>query len=279
MNRPCPEPEELLRLLDGEVSENHAARLRSHLVACRHCAQEFEAQRRLAARLAAPVEGVPSSGAAQALLRRLDSTVAPRPPRMARRWWALGAGGLAAAVAVATLIVLPRGASGPGEFRARGAAVAWGSKVGIEVWALEKAPRKLVAGAPVAQGTPFVASYSNVDSAAAHLLAFGVDARGEVHWLYPAFDDPDTDPKSVRLEPLHVQQALPDSVVLEDVPPGPLRIVSVISRSPLRVSSVESLPTQERTVEGLRARFPGAGVSELLLRAEPLRARNREPHP
>jgi hypothetical protein len=121
----------------------------------------------------------------------------------------------------------------------------------------------------VAQSTVFVASYSNIDTAAAHLLAFGIDARGEVHWLYPAFDDSRADPQAVRLEPLHVQQALPDSVVLEDVPVGPLRIVSIISRGPLHVSSVEGLPADERTLETLRARFPGARVGELLLRVEP----------
>jgi hypothetical protein len=276
MSRPCPEPEELLRLLDGEASENHAARLRSHLVACRRCAQELDAQRRLIGRLAAPV-GDAAPGAAQALLRRLDRMAAASPRRSAPWWWAVGAAGLAAA-AVA-LVVLPRGASGPGEFRARGAAVAWGSKIGVEIWALEKAPRKLVAGAPVPKGTPFVASYSNVDAAAGYLLAFGLDARGEVHWLYPGFDDPGTDPRSVRLEPLHVQQVLPDSVVLDDLPTGPLRIVCVITRSPLLVSSVESLAANQRTLDGLRARFPGARVDELLLRVEPPRAHDREPPP
>jgi hypothetical protein len=268
MNRACPAPEELLRLLDGEITENRSSQLRSHLVDCRHCAQELEAQKQLTARLGAPIDGTPAPGAAQAILRRLDSAVASRPRPPASRWWVLGAGGLAAAAAVA-LVALPRAARDPGEFRPRGATVARINRVGIELWALETAPRKLASGAPVAPSTAFVASYSNIDTAAAHLLAFGVDARGEVHWLYPAFDDSRADPPAVRLEPLHVQQALPDSVVLEDVPVGPLRVVSIISRGPLHVSSIEGLAAGERTLEPLRARFPDAQVSELLLRVEP----------
>ncbi len=268
MNNPCPKPEELLRLIDGELTENRGSRLRSHLSTCRSCAQELEAQERLVARIAATVDGLPSPGAAQAVLRRLDAAAAPRP-RDLPRWRAalLCAGGLATVAALA-FVALPRGARDGGEFRTRGAAVAWTSKVGIEVWALEATPRKLAAGARVAQGTAFVASYSNVDTAPAHLLAFALDGEGEVHWLYPGYEDASTDPAAVRLEPRHVQQALPEAVALEGVPVGPLRIVWIISRGPLRVSSVEAPPTGERTLEAVRARFPGAVVGELVVRVE-----------
>ncbi len=267
MNRPCPEPEELLHLLDGEVTENRSSQLRSHMTNCRQCAQELEAQKQLTMRLAAPVDGVPSPGAVQAVLRRIDSNAAPKPRAVVRWIPALCAGGLAAVAAV-TLMVLPRGANERGEFRARGATVAWTNKVGIEIWALGTAPRKLAAGARVTQGTALVASYSNIDTAAANLLAFGFDGRGEVHSLYPGYGDSRTDPLTVRLEPLHIQQTLPDAVALDDVPVGPLRIVWIISRGPLHVSSIEALLAGDRTLEALRARFPGTRVGELLLHVE-----------
>lgn len=277
-NVPCPPAEELLRLVDGELSENRTSLLRAHALHCERCARELETGSRLAARIAAPVHGVPSPGAAQALLRRLDAAVAPRP-RARAWWWAVGAGALAAAMAV-TLAVLPRPPRDAGGFRARGTAVAWRNRIGVELWALEETPRKLGAGASVAPGTAFVASYTNLDRDAAHLLAFGVDAHGEVHWLYPAFDDPRTDPQSVRLEPLHVQQALPDAVAPEALPPGPLRMISITSRQPLRVSSVEALSAGGRALDALRARFRDARVDELILRVEPAPTpANARPHP
>jgi hypothetical protein len=105
-----------------------------------------------------------------------------------------------------------------------------------------------------------VASFSNVDGAPAYLLAYALDARGEVHWLYPAWLDPRTDPRSVTLDAALVQRALPESVVLEDVAPGPLTFVLVTTRAPLRVSSIERAPSAARTPEAVRARWPEARV-------------------
>ena len=102
-----------------------------------------------------------------------------------------------------------------------------------------------------------------VFAAPAYLLAYALDARGEVHWLYPAFLDARSDPASVRLDASAVQRALPDSVILEDVPAGDLRFVFVVTRAPLRVSSVESIPPAARTPAALRARFPDARIDEL----------------
>ncbi|HET8538477.1 MAG TPA: hypothetical protein VFL83_01265 [Anaeromyxobacter sp.] len=263
MTRACPPPRELTRLIDGEVTENRAAELRTHAAACGACARELEAQRTLVARVAAPVPGVPSEGAHEALSRRLDAAERPRDAvAPSRRAWAVG-GLAAAALAVVVVVPLVRGAPDRGEFQARGAPVEWTRKVGVELWALDGGPRKLAAGDRLAPGVALVGSFSNVDSAPAWLLAYALDARGEVHWLYPAFVDPRSDPGSIRLDASVVQRALPDSVVLEDVPPGALRLVLVVSRAPLRVSAVEREPAAGRTPEALRARWPDARVDEV----------------
>lgn len=260
----CPRPRELTRLLDGEATENRAAELRAHVGACRACAAELDAQRALVARISAPLPGVPSEGALDAVMRRVDSTGSPQrrlEPR--RRIWAVGGLAVVSALAVAIAVLVRPGGRDGGEFRARGAAVDWTRKVGVEIWALEAGPRKIGPGDRLRAGVALVGSFSNVDSAPAYLLAYALDAGGEVHWLYPAFLDPRADPESVRLDASVVHRALPESVVLQDVAPGALRLVLVVTRAPLHVSSIESAPVPERTPEALRARWPDARVDEL----------------
>jgi hypothetical protein len=269
VNRSCPESEELVTLLDGELTENRAADLRDHLAVCHACAGELDRQRRLVSRVAAPVPGLPSPGAVERIMRRLDCSEAPpRRPRSIHVLPALGALGVAAVV-LALVVVLPRGVMDRGAFAARGATVDWTRKVGVELWALEGDLRKLTAGTTLAPGTALVASYRNVDAAPAYLLAFALDASGEAHWLYPAFVSARSDPEAVRLDASVTQRAFPESVVLEDLPPGPLRFVFVVSREPLHVSSIEGMAPSERDPEALRARWPHARIDELSARVAP----------
>lgn len=272
MSTTCPTSEELARLLDGELTENRAADLRGHAATCPACAAELEAHGALLARLRAPVPGVPSPGALAAVMARLDEAppAAPARRRLPRAAWA---GGLAAAAAALLLVALPRAERDAGDFAPRGAAVAWASKVGVELWALDgQRPRRLGEGDAVAPGDGLVASYSNLDQAPAWLLAFAVDARGEVHWLYPAWTDAASDPASARLEGATVQRALADAVVLEGVPEGPLRLVTVLSPGPHRVSEIEGAGAAGLATEQLRRRWPEA-------RVEALTVHHRAPRP
>lgn len=267
MTQTCPHPEELTRLLDGELVENRGAALRAHAAACAGCAAELAAQERLLAELAAPVRGARTDRGVAAIMARLDAADASaRTARTARRWggpraWA----GLAAAAAVLAAGIALRPAR-DGGFAARGAAVGWTQKIGVELWALRDGPRRLAPGELLPPGVAMVASYSNVDPSPAWLLAFALDARGEVHWLYPGFLDAAQDPTSVKLEGSVVQRALPESVVLADVPEGALRVVTVVTRAPLRVSAIESARPADRAVEALRRRWPDARVDEVVVR-------------
>ena len=104
MSQPCPDPLELARLLDGELTENRAARLRAHAAGCSRCGAEVAAQERLLEGLRAPVPGLPSEGALAAVMGRLDAAdqaaapAARRPDR--RRWYDLAAAAAAAVVLV-----------------------------------------------------------------------------------------------------------------------------------------------------------------------------------
>jgi hypothetical protein len=279
MTATCPRGDDLGRLIDGELTENRAEALRAHLSACPACADELSRLHRLLGALAAPVPDAPRPGALQALMARLDEAApgpaapASRPWRPARRAIGLGAAAVAAAVLAIGLAVHPGpkgfGPSGePGDdgtFAARGGAPAWTQQVGVELWALEGAPRRLDAGSPLPAGTPLVASWRNLDRAPAYLLAFALDARGEVHWLYPAHLDAGQDPEAVRLEGAVARQAMAESVILQDVAPGPLSLVTVLSRQPRRVSDVEGVPPEARTAGALRARWPDARVDDLVV--------------
>lgn len=271
MSPTCPDPQELARLLDGELTENRAARLRAHAAGCAGCAAELEAQQRLLEGLRAPLPGLPSDGALAAVMERLDAADAAAGARARRRPGRLAWGGLAAAAAAAVLLVAVSAAPVRRDdgFAPRGAAVAWDRKVGVELWALEGQPRRLAPGDRLPSGVPVVASYSNVDPAPAWLLAFALDARGEVHWLYPGWIDATQDPAAVRLEGSVVQRALAESVVLEEVPDGPLRLVTVVTRAPRRVSEIEAALPADRTPEALRRRWPDARVDELPVRYAP----------
>jgi hypothetical protein len=267
MNPRCPHPDEWLRLLDGELTENRGAELRAHAGGCAACARALQQAETLLVRLAAPVPGVPSPGSVAALMARLDQPLpAARPRRRVVLW---SGAGIAAAAAVALLLLRPPAREEAGDFTPRGGPVAWSSAVGVELWAVEAPLRRVGPGSLLAAGTPVVATASNGSAAPAYLLAFALDGRGEVHWLYPAFLDARTDPLAVRLEPGTPRRALPDGAVLEGLPPGPLRLVTIVSRTPLAVSAVERLAPGEREPAALAARFTEARVEVVPVRLEP----------
>lgn len=271
----CPSHGEWLSLVDGEATENRAVELRAHAAGCSRCAQEIAMQRQLVRDLAAPV---PVSADAGATVMRRIERVEPPGRRLGWRGWALTGGALAAAAVVAFLILPPTGID-RGIFRARGHRVPWTQKVGVEVWAIESSPRKLEGGAVLSPSTAMVASYHNVDAAAAYLMVFALDARGEIHWAYPGFEDAKTDPVAVRLEPLQMNRVLPDSVMLDDLLAGPLDLVTIVSREPLRVSRIESLSVSERSVASLRTRFSSARIESMSLRVAPASAASGKAKP
>jgi len=269
MKARCPSQDELLRLVDGELTENRAAALRAHLAACPACAAEDRATRALVERLAAPVPGLPSPGAVAAVLRRAQAgEPGPAPARWRPRvLLPLLAGPLLAAAAIAAVVAVRPETPGSPEFVARGGAAAWPRTVGAELWTLEPL-RKVETGTALRPDAALVGRYRNAGAAGAYLLAFAVDARGEVHWLYPAFTTAGSDPAAVALPPA-AAGALPDAVVLSDLLPGPLRLLTLISPEPLAVSHVESLPAADLSLDALRQRFPRARVEAVDVQVTP----------
>jgi putative zinc finger protein len=278
----CPPAVDLIRLADGETTHNETARLRAHLEGCASCRRQSAELGQLLADIAAPVALAPAADRAQSVLRAIEAGV-PLPGKPARRRLAAwtGLAGVAAAAAAA-LVVLVHGAQEPDGERvvARGGAasadgeglVARGGaasaaitrRVGVSLYAPLAGRVPVRGGARIPAPTLFTAAYRNLDREHdSYLLLFAVDARGDIHWLYPAFTDAHSDPEAVRLPFSAGETAMPDSVALEHPALGTLRVFSVLSPRAAHVSAIESLPRDQLHAADLERRLPHSHVEEL----------------
>ncbi|MGQ0505126.1 MAG: anti-sigma factor family protein [Myxococcaceae bacterium] len=283
----CPSQSELFRLLEGELKERDADRIRSHTQGCASCQARLAEQQTLTSRIGAAFAPSTSDAAVAQVMARLERAAPERAPTP-WQWqpWALVA--VAAAVAGVIWVSSPR-AGGPTlvqappvapsapvhaspsahappspAFASRGSQqpLALHQQAGVALYEVADPVKKLSHDSKVSARSSFVAGYTNLGSAGAVFLTlFAVDAKGEVHWLYPGHPTADQDPSSLTLAPARDLALLPEAVTLERPAPGPLRILSIVSRQPLKVSAVESLPPKELNEEALRARWPDASIT------------------
>jgi hypothetical protein len=273
MTSRCVDEDTLLRLLDGELTENAADRLRQHLRTCGVCAARSEDLERTVRELRAPLPDVDAEAAIESVMRRLPtavmvpSTAAARRPRFVR--WGLLAGGLAAALAVAAIALTPRRSPAPtedpGTFAARGtsAGVSIGRAVGVSLYRFGDTAAPLGDGARVRQEDAYAVKYRNLLGEPAYLLAFAVDATGTVHWICPAYLDANGDPVSVALAPSMNEAPVSSAMQFEAPAAGPLRFVAILTTKPLHVQEVDGLRGGALSTASLRARWPGADVREM----------------
>ena len=269
-DKPCPSEAELLAFADADLTPERLARVKMHLERCGACAQQIEVLSGLIGDVAAPL-AQPKFDVAEhvaSVTKRLDSPV--KSTRDSRRT-AWSAGFTAALAAAAALVVFARGPMGPagrpmGEagpaehFEARGGAAHAGLSrdIGVQLYALDPSLHALASGAQVRAGTPLTAGLRNLGAGAAYLLLFGVDSKHAVHWIAPEFTKPGTNPEAVSIAPKAAERLLPQSAAFDDLAPGRLSLVIVITSEPTHVSAVEGLPAAELGIEGLARRFPGA---------------------
>lgn len=254
-----PTTERLAAYAEGAVDVHERAELEAALE------HDVDARRSLAqvqaihAALRAPVPELESVD----MRSRIQIALQARAAQRIKPIWF----GLAAAAACIGLAVWLRPLENS-EFRARGASERSSATerwTGIRVYRARTKSEvtPIEAGTVLSNGDKLLFTYTNVSSAAyQHLMIFGVDVRGEVHWYYPAYDQPGTDPRSVGIE-RRASEVLPE-LILHDFAPGPVMIHGVFSRRALRVSEVEA---------GLRgspdflARLPDVFVQRFTLEA------------
>jgi hypothetical protein len=268
-DKKCPSEALLVSFVDSDLPPEQLRRVEKHLELCSACTKQVMALEELMGDVAAPLAstGFDVSAHVAAVMERLD---APARPEVKRSRLLLWGGGLAAAAAVALLVsVLKEGSDG--RLAARGEAVeaSLSRDVGVQLYAREASLRPLSSGDRIPAGAALTAGVRNVSRADAHLLLFVIDARGVVHWIAPEFTVPGSNPQAAVIAASASEQLLPSAVVFDDLAPGPLRIVAVIAREPMRVLEVDQLSGVELESERLMKRFPRAEIRQLLIEALP----------
>jgi hypothetical protein len=263
MTRACPTPEELVLLIDGELTENDAAWVRDHLPGCAACRGEVASIRALVSDVAAPIE--PRPGALERVLARLDEApVAPAP-----RWRPVLAGvGLAIVAAAAAIPLALHRLDDPARFAARGgvAAPSLSRDVGVTIYRHASRLDRLEPGSKVTAQSAYAISFRNLGAdGAAYLAVFAQDAAGEVHWIEPTWVDPAQNPASVLLPHAEQEAAPRTSVVLEHPAMGAMHLFVLVTPGPVRVSEVEHLAGSTLDVAALRARWSGGVVDETVV--------------
>jgi hypothetical protein len=263
-----PTETDLLRFVDQDLSPEQLERLDDHVRSCSACAKEVAALRTLAGDIAVPAAGPPLDVAAHVagVMSRLDTPLTAQRPSRHR----LFAGVLAAALAAAAAFAL-RKADDSSELAARGAlgTPSLAREVGVELYAQGRALTALPSGSRLGARTAFTAGLRNSGTATVHLLLFAIDAQSTVHWIAPGYTTAGEDPTSYPIAPSLVERPLPTAATFDDLAPGPLRVVAIVTREARRVSEIEALPAVELAQERLARRFTDGDVREFVFLAIP----------
>jgi len=261
----CPTEAQLVRFVDADLSPECANRVTMHLGHCERCILAVTELKGMVKDLAAtPAIDLDVSTHVSEVMHLLDKPAIARPTVMTRIATATA---LAASVALLIGVVGLRHGAPLGTWQARGGSqpASLSRDVGVQLYARKKSLQPLHPGDSIASDTALTAGLRNLGPAAAHLLLFAIDARGVVHWILPKYTRKDEDPSAMTLPNNPEETLLPTSVVFDDLAPGPLRIVTVVSPSPLRVSQVEALDALALERGNLTRRFAAAEVRELLV--------------
>lgn len=260
----------MFALVDGGVPPNQEPPMRAHLAGCATCREALASIETLVGDL-----GHEESGDVDAHVAKVMAEVAaprpitaPAPDRKRLVAFGLAAVALAAAVlfAVTGLQDRPRGSE-----RETMAARGGGSdrtslvrNVGVRLYVGDSTPVALRDGDEVASDTAYAGAHNNLGSAPAHVMVFAVDSAKTIHWLYPAYLETDTDPASVLVAQSEAEQGFPTSVVLASPAPGRMRIVTLITREPHRVSEIERRSGAALEREALERDFGGAAIEHVV---------------
>lgn len=271
MNIPnCPTESELVVYADADAPPEQLAVIRGHLQTCPKCRAYVNTLEQLIADMAAPLPAAEFDvqAHADAVLARLGAAEsAPRRLPSLLPWL----GVFAAAAAVLLLLIPTRSTSPHDEWTARGAASPHSLErdVGVRFYALDAPGQRLTNGSRISRRAAWTAEVQNVGAETAHALLFLVDAASVVHWVAPAYSDPNSPPTSLAVSNSSQPQRLQSSVVFDDLAPGKARLVEVVTPKPVSVLQVDNLPPVELQLARLKARFPDAAVRELDIEITP----------
>ena len=260
----CPPAETLARLIAEDLPLAEARDLERHLEACAACAQRRERTATLVAGLAGPLPGLDRDEArfVAGVVDRLS-----RAPRRAVPWRLVAAAAIVLLVLPASYLGLRQLQEPAGRFTARGSSGAAPSRlealVGLEPLRVHgKAFEPLRAGVRLSPGDGLAFRYDNLAREPLYLLAFALDREGSVHWFYPAYLSAESDPRGVPLVANVRGRLLPEVTQPEGVPPGPLRVVTVVGRRRVSVKQAERRLAGHDPGRPVAPLFPGAATEE-----------------
>lgn len=107
-------------------------------------------------------------------------------------------------------------------------------------------PRLLVAEDVVPAHVGFSFELVNRSKLAVEIMLFGIDAAGDLHWFYPAWTDPASNPSAITVAPTSARHPLPDGISPEQPAAGRFTLVSLLrpatpqDRLPLTVQAIEA---------------------------------------
>lgn len=230
----CPDLAQLASAAELREDQYDSA-LIAHLAQCAACTEQLS-RLTLAANSLRTLR--PTFAADPTVVAHVQQALNRQPP-----WWARAPVRLvftSAAIALVALVVVRRDDS----FVERGStASSLAQRVGVEVFTSANVGEAVhvlhpneVLGAN--QRLSFVVR--NRSKQAISLMIFAIDATNTVHWFYPAYQDVNDDPHSVQVAAEAIEQAFPEAVAPVEPAPGELRIVSLFSSEPLKVSTIEA---------------------------------------
>lgn len=254
MTAACPTEETLAALLDGELTKNQANAVREHAQGCAPC-RAREAHLATLTSTLSRLELPADEAFVQSVAGKLRRPPARRPIRFAAPALAL------AAALIATVWVTSR----PPEFTPRGIATPKGSgrHLGFEAFvhpsSRAQAKRPLREGDALSPGDGLSFLLYNRSHQESRFLLFGVDSEGTVHWFYPAYLAPGTDPTSPVLAAAPEVVSLSEGVTPDHPAAGAFQVVAVFAPEELRVQRVEQL-LSEGSLDALRRQYPDAEI-------------------
>jgi hypothetical protein len=244
----CPNEQELSLHAEGELTANATAAIGAHVADCEACKASLASRNALVAQIAGAYATTPGPSFAAEVLQRLPAPSAPK----SFSWIAARVTvAIALGTAVTTLLPVPGG-----EWAPRGGATPYAHRLGIET---KIDGERLVPGMLIKPDTGFTFTVYNRSEADLALMIFAIDAAGAVHWFYPAFVDPHSDPSSRILDGRSAITPLEEGVRPEGLAPGPIQLVSIFSDDPLHVRAIEA-ELAETGIEGLQAAHPSAVI-------------------
>jgi hypothetical protein len=266
----CPKIEEMVLYFTQPTDEEGSASIAQHLRECASCREQQEAFAQLLAGLGEDQGEFDAPSLSKEVMQRVRSEAeaapltAALPPRWSwgfwRRQWALLP--VAASLVVIIWLLLPPRVRDPSaylnrpmEVQARGEKTASFDRwVSLKVF--KPTSRGLVPASERIASKQYLAfAYRNRPrSTLSHLLIFGIDVRGAVHWYYPAHLHADKNPCSLSIAKSEDWIALREEVGHE-LPPGPYRLWAVFTARPICVQQTEAVVKKDFARAGSLARL------------------------